>query len=318
LGAEPETTGAPGRRPTVSLGYDRPLYLLAFDHRGSFEKGLFGTQEPVSPQVKAGIIDAKELIFDAHLEVVKNGLVPAAAAGVLVDEEFGASVARKAKEEGTPLAMPVERSGQDEFQFEYGDDFGQHIEAFDPTFTKVLVRYNPEGDVELNKRQSERLARLSQWLREHERKFLFELLVPPTTEQLDRYEDTSTYDKELRPSLVVEVIHTLQTADVEPDVWKIEGLDLAEDCQKVVTQARGGGRDGVACIILGRGADEAKVFHWLRVAASVRGFNGFAVGRTIWYDALEEFLAGQISRDDAVQNIARRYKEMYDTYVAAT
>ena len=300
----------------MSLGYEQPLYLLAFDHRGSFEKGLFGTQAPVSAQVKAGIIDAKELIFEAHLEVVRNGRVPPAAAGVLVDEEFGASVARRAKAEGTPLAMPVERSGQDEFQFEYGD-FAQHIEAFDPTFAKVLVRYNPEGDVALNKRQNERLAQLSRWLREHERKFLFELLVPPTTEQLDRYEDTGTYDKELRPSLVVEVIHTLQTADVEPDVWKVEGLDLAEDCQKVVTQARSGGRDGVACITLGRGADEAKVLHWLRVAASVRGFEGFAVGRTIWFDALAGFLAGKSSRDDAVQNIARRYKEMYDTYVAA-
>ncbi len=236
------------------------------------------------------------MIFEAHLEVVKNGRVPAAAAGVLVDEEFGASVARKAKAEGTPLAMPVERSGQDEFQFEYGDDFGQHIEAFDPTFAKVLVRYNPKGDVELNKRQNGRLARLSRWLREHERKFLFELPVPPTTEQLDRYKDTGIYDKELRPSLVVEVIHTLQTTDVEPDVWKIEGLDLAEDCQKVVTQARSGSRDGVACIMLGRGADEAKVLHWLRMAASVRGFDGFAVGRTIWYDAHAGFLAGQVSR----------------------
>ena len=301
----------------MSLGYDRPLYLLAFDHRGSFEKGLFGTEAPVSAQVKSGIIDAKELIFDAHLEVVQNGRMPPEAAGVLVDEEFGVSVARRAKAEGTPLAMPVEKSGQDEFQFEYGDDFAQHIEAFDPTFAKVLVRYNPEGDVELNKRQNERLARLSRWLREHERNFLFELLVPPTTEQLDRYEDTGTYDKELRPSLVVEVIHTLQTADVEPDVWKIEGLDLAEDCQKVVIQARSGGRGGVACIILGRGADEARVLHWLRVAASVRGFDGFAVGRTIWYDALAGFLAGQVSRDDAVQDIARRYEEMYDTYVAA-
>ena len=302
----------------MSLGYDQPLYLLAFDHRGSFEKGLFGTQPPVSAHVKAGIIDAKELIFEAHLDVVRNGLVPLSAAGILVDEEFGASVARKAKAEGTPLAMPVESSGQDEFQFEYGDDFGQHIENFDPSFAKVLVRYNPQGDVELNKRQNERLTRLSRWLREHERKFLFELLVPPTTEQLDRYEDAGTYEKELRPSLVVEVIHALQAADVEPDIWKVEGMDLAEDCQKVVTQARSGGRDEVSCIILGRGADEAKVLHWLKVAASVRGFDGFAVGRTIWYHALARYLAGQLSRDDAVQSIARRYTEMYDTYVAAT
>ena len=302
----------------MTLGYDKPLYLLAFDHRGSFEKGLFGTKEPVSAEVKAGIVDTKELIFDAHLEVVKDGRVPASAAGVLVDEEFGSSVARKAKTEGAPLAMPVERSGQDEFQFEYGEDYAEHIEAFDPTFAKVLVRYNPEGDVELNQRQAQRLARLSRWLRKHDRKLLFELLVPPTTEQLDRYEDAATYDNELRPDLLIEAIRSLQTADVEPDVWKIEGLDRAEDCKRAVTQARNGGRDGVVCIILGRGADEAKVLHWLEVAASVKGVDGFAVGRTIWYDALQGFLAGEVSREDAVQQIAGRYKEMYDTYLAAT
>src|SRR5580692_11282887 len=202
----------------MTLGYDQPLYLLAFDHRGSFEKGLFGAKEPVSDQVKAGIVDAKEVIFEGHLEAVKGGAVPAAAAGVLVDEQFGTTVARSAKMEGTPLAMPVERSGQDEFQFQYGEDFPEHIEAFDPTFSKVLVRYNPEGDAELNQRQSERLARLSRWLRQHERKFLFELLIPPTTEQLDRYEGQGSYDTELRPALVVETIRRLQNADVEPDV----------------------------------------------------------------------------------------------------
>jgi myo-inositol catabolism protein IolC len=302
----------------MTFGYDEPLYLLAFDHRGSFEKGLFGTKEPVSAEVKAGIVDAKELIFEAHVEVVKEGRVPASAAGVLVDEEFGSSVAHKARAEGAPLAMPVERSGQDEFQFEYGDDFAEHIEAFDPTFAKVLVRYNPEGNLELNKRQAQRLARLSRWLRKHDRKLLFELLVPPTTEQIDLYEDAATYDKELRPYLVIEAIRRLQTADVEPDVWKIEGLDRAEDCERAVAQARNGGRDGVVCIILGRGADEAKVLHWLQVAAPVTGVEGFAVGRTIWYDALQGFLAGQVSRQDAVQQIAGRYAEIYHAYLAAT
>jgi myo-inositol catabolism protein IolC len=302
----------------MALGYDQPLYLLAFDHRGSFEKGLFGATEPVSAEVKAGIIDAKELIFEGHLEAVNSGAVPAAAAGVLVDEEFGTSVAQKAKETGTPLAMPVERSGQDEFEFEYGEDFAAHIERFDPTFAKVLVRYNPEDDAELNRRQTERLAQLSRWLRDHDRKFLFELLVPPTTKQLDHYEGQANYDRELRPGLVVEVIETLQAADVEPDVWKIEGLDQAEDCRRVVTQARSDGRAGVVCIILGRGADAPTVLEWLRVAASVEGFDGFAVGRTIWNEPLQKFLAGGMPRDDVVHEIARRYKEMYDAYVAAT
>jgi myo-inositol catabolism protein IolC len=299
----------------MTLGYDKPLYLLAFDHRGSFEKGLFGATEPVSPDVKARIVDAKEMIFEAHRQVVKAGAVPRAAAGVLVDEEFGTSVARMAKAEGVPLAMPTERSGQDEFQFEYGDDFPQHIEAFDPTFSKVLVRYNPEGDAQLNERQTERLHRLSSWLRQHERKFLFELLVPATTEQLDRCEGQVHYDRELRPSLVVEVIRRLQEADVEPDVWKIEGLDEAEDCRRVVRQARSGGRDGVVCIILGRGADEPKFREWLKVAASVEGFDGFAVGRTIWYEDLQGFLAGHKPRAQAIEEIGQRYKTMYDTYV---
>jgi 5-dehydro-2-deoxygluconokinase len=302
----------------MTLGYNHALYLLAFDHRGSFESGLFGAKAPVSAEVKAGVIDAKELIFEAHLEAVQRGFVPAAAAGVLVDEQFGTSVAQKAKAAGTPLAMPVERSGQDEFEFEYGEDFATHIETFDPTFAKVLVRYNPEGDAQLNQRQSERLARLSRWLREHERKFLFELLVPATTMQLDHYEGQANYDQELRPSLVVETIGRLQAADVEPDVWKIEGLDEAADCRRVVTQAKSGGRDGVVCIILGRGADEAKVVEWLGVAASVEGFDGFAVGRTIWFQPLKDFLAGRTPRDETIHEIADRYKKMYDAYVAAS
>ncbi|HLN15442.1 MAG TPA: DUF2090 domain-containing protein [Acidimicrobiales bacterium] len=300
----------------MAPGYDRPLYLLAFDHRGSFEKGLFGASEPVMAEVKAGIVDAKELIFEAYLETLRQDVL-SATAGILVDEEFGASVARKAKEIGAPLAMPVERSGQDEFEFEYGEEFAEHIEAFDPTFAKVLVRHNPEGDEALNRRQTERLARLSSWLRDHNHKFLFELLVPATTEQLDRYEGQGHYDRELRPTLVVETIRRMQSAGVEPDIWKIEGLEEREDCRRVVAQARSGGRDGVVCIVLGRGADEAKVLQWLRVAAPVEGFDGFAVGRTLWFQVLQGFLAGKTSREEAVIEIAGHYHQLIEAYTHA-
>jgi myo-inositol catabolism protein IolC len=301
----------------MMLGYDKPLYLMAFDHRGSFEHGLFGVSPPVSAEVHAGITNAKEIIFDAHLKALADG-APASACGVLVDEEFGADVARRAKQEGVPLAMPVERSGQDEFEFEYGSDFGAHIEAFDPTFAKVLVRYNPEGDAAVNRRQSAQLGTLSRWLRKRGRKFLFELLVPATTAQLDRFDGHQRdYDRQLRPSLVLEVIEALQAADVEPDIWKIEGLDERKDCAAVVTQARSGGRDGVKCIVLGRGADEPQVVEWLRIAAPVEGFDGFAVGRTLWQDALQDFLAGKASRSNAVDRIAARYRQLIDAYRGA-
>ncbi len=301
----------------MTLGYNRPLYLMAFDHRGSFEHDLFGAAEPVSADVRAGIIKVKEIIFDAHSQALAAG-APAEASGVLVDEEFGAGVARRAKAQGVPLAMPVEKSGQDEFEFQYGEDFGAHIESFDPTFTKVLVRYNPAGDAGLNQRQTARLSRLSAWLRERDRKFLFELLVPATTAQLEMFDGHQRdYDRKLRPRLVVETLAALQAGGVEPDIWKIEGLDSAADCEAVVAQARAGGRTGVQCIVLGRGADEPQVLEWVRIGASVDGFDGFAVGRTLWEEALKDFLAGKASRQEAMDRIARRYRDVIDAYRGA-
>ena len=298
----------------MTLGYGKPLYLMAFDHRGSFEKDLFGASEPVPPDVRDGIIKVKEIIFDAYMRALAEG-APRDVCGVLVDEEFGTGVARRAKSERAVLAMPVEKSGQEEFEFQYGDDFGAHIEAFDPTFTKVLVRYNPDGDPDLNRRQTERLARLSHWLHDHRRKFLFELLVPATKSQLDRFGgDQRAYDRELRPDLVVATISALQAGGVEPDIWKIEGLDNPAACEAVVAQAQAEGRTEVKCIVLGRGADEPQVIEWVKIGAGVDGFDGFAVGRTLWEDALKKHLAGQASRYEAVDEISARYLDVIHAY----
>lgn len=300
------------------LGYRGPLYLMAFDHRGSFERDLFGTGPPLPPRVRAGIVDAKNLIYEGFVQAVDRG-APRDAAGVLVDEEFGVQVARAVKAAGHLLAMPVEKSGQAEFDFFYGEDFGGHIECFAPTFTKVLVRYNPDGDWDLNVRQARRLARLNTWLRDRDRNFLFELLVPPTDDQLARCGGhQGRFDRELRPDLVVGAIASLQGAGVDPDIWKIEGLESAEACARVVAQARTGGRDGVRCVVLGRGADVANVTGWLRIAAGVPGFVGFAVGRTLWEDALRALLAGTVTRNDAATTIATRYLELIDTFVTAS
>ncbi len=300
----------------MTLGYDQPLYVLAFDHRGSFEQDLFGASEPVPAEVRDGIIAVKEIIFDAHAAAVAGG-APARACAVLVDEEFGTGVARRAKAAGAPLAMPAERSGQEEFEFQYGDDFGAHIEAFDPDFTKVLVRYNPDGDAELNRRQTGRLATLSRWLRDHDRKFLFELLVPATAAQLASFGGGQReYDSKLRPDLVVATIAALQAGGVEPDIWKIEGLETAADCRAVVAQARADGRAGVTCIVLGRGADEPQVIEWVKTGAAVDGFDGFAVGRTLWEQALKDYLAHKADREETVAAIASRYTDVIGAYAA--
>jgi len=296
-------------------GYDRPLYILPFDHRGSFQSGLFGWKPPLSDAQTAEIAASKQIIYDGFRSALAGG-APAAKAGILVDEQFGAAILRDATAKGTTTACPAEKSGQEEFDFEYGEDFARHIEAFDPTFCKVLVRYNPEGDRALNQRQAGRLKRLSDYLggRESSR-FMFELLVPPEKAQLDRLKgDKKAYDIELRPRLMVEAMSELQAAGVEPDLWKIEGLDRREDCQKIVATARAGGRDHVGCIVLGRGEDDRKVREWLGVAAKVPGFVGFAVGRTVFWNPLVAWHAGKATREEAAAQIAGRYREFVNLF----
>jgi myo-inositol catabolism protein IolC len=298
----------------VALGYDGELYILAFDHRGSFQKGLFGIDGDPGPEDTARIADAKAVIFEGLRRAIDQG-VPPDAAGMLVDEQYGADLARTARKEGLILAMPVEKSGQDEFDFEFGQAFGQHIEEFDPTFAKVLVRYNPDGDREMNARQLVRLEHLSTWLHDRDRRFLFELLVPALPEQLEAAGgDTERYDREIRPGLMLQAIRDLQERGVEPDVWKIEGLDRTEDCRAVADLARSGGRDGVACVVLGRGANRDAVERWLRAGAAVPAFVGFAVGRTIWHQPLKALVDGSASREDAASRIAETYLRMVGVY----
>jgi myo-inositol catabolism protein IolC len=299
-------------------GFDKPLYIQPFDHRGSFETGMFGWKGALSAEQTAQIAAAKQVIYDGFKVAVANG-VPKEKAGILVDEQFGAAILRDAAEQGYITACPAEKSGQEEFEFEYGEDFAKHIEAFHPSFCKVLVRYNPEADEDLNRRQSARLKRLSDYLQGERRSlFMFELLVPPEKAQLDKFKgDKNAYDVELRPRLMLGAIQQLQEAHVEPDVWKIEGLDRRADCEKIVAVARQGGRNTVSCIVLGRGASEQNVREWLTAAAGVPGFIGFAVGRTDFWEPLVNYRANKTTREAAVAEIARYYQEFVNLFESA-
>jgi len=292
------------------LGYDERIYILAFDHRGSFEK-MVG-----DPALVPG---AKTLIWEGFQRAVEEG-APKQNSGILVDAQYGPDVARAAKAGGYKLAMPVEKTGQNEFQFEYGEAFGDKIEEFDPDFTKVLVRYNPEGDQAMNERQTARLLTLSEWLHERNRKFLFELLVPAEEAQLARVDGSEDrYDIELRPELMMEVILQLQNAGVEPDIWKIEGIDDREACREIAQLVRREGRDRVSCVVLGRGASDAKVDEWLRAGSGVEGYIGFAIGRSIFGESVKAYAADPqgFDRDAAAEKVAANYRRFIDVYDGA-
>lgn len=288
---------------------DRDLFIMPFDHRGSFEQKLFGIKgRPATASETAEIASYKRIIYDGFLEAIHEG-IPREKAGILVDEQFGSDILKDAQSAGFKTSFPAEKSGQEEFDFEYGSEFGSHINKFHPTFVKVLVRYNPEGDAVMNRRQLERLKKLSDYCQSHDSGLMFELLVVPTKDQLTRVEgDCARYDHELRPNLMLKAIKEIQNAGIEPALWKLEGIESEDQARALVAQAQSGGRERVGLIILGRGESEQKVRQWLKIASHVPGFVGFAVGRTIFWEPLKGFKEGKWGRKEAVSQIAHNYR----------
>lgn len=294
------------------------MFLLAFDHRGVFARTIFGTTGEPTPEQEASMIVAKTIIYEGVRRAAELGDIPAGQAGILVDELYGAQVARDAKADGMVLVMPVEAPDRAIFDFAYAEDWRAHVEAFEPTFAKVLVRYNVDGDAKGNAVQAARLAELSSWLRSTDRKLLFELIVPATEAQLQAAGgEVLRFELEQRPALILRAIEALQAAGVEPDVWKLEGLDDAADARTAATLARADGRDHVACTILGAGASDDRVDHWLRTAAATDGFAGFAIGRSIWASAIRDHLFDGLPREDAAERIATNYLRFVDVFRGA-
>jgi myo-inositol catabolism protein IolC len=292
-----------------------PLFILAMDQRASFAQ-LFGvTGDPTGADL-AKMRDAKLMIYEGLSRSAPSDL-EVGRAGVLVDEQLGSEVARRAKADGLVLAMPIEKSGTTLFELEYGDSYPEHIAAYEPDFFKVLVRYNPADEADDRKVQIERLAQVSAWAAKAGRRWLFELLVPPTREQLSENEDQLHFDRQARPALTVETISAFTEGGVQPTIWKLEGYETTQGAEEVLREVAGAAGTPSECIVLGRNAPIEHVEHWFSVAAPLPGYAGFAVGRTIWEATLLDLLAGRIDRDDAVGTIASRYRTLIDAYSAA-
>ena len=237
-------------------GYSQDLYILAFDHRGTITKGLLGVEDREPTQDEANkVSEMKQIIFDGFLKANEYGITGGDPA-ILVDETFGLEVQQKAKEMNIKFAAPVEKSGQKVFDFEYGDQFGEKINEVGADFVKILVRWNPDDEEEIRETQGNRIKELSDWLTENDKKFLLEFLVPATEEQLASVEnDQVRYDSEIRPKLAVKVVEEMRERGADPDIWKIEGLDTSEDCEKVAQAIRTGDREGVIAV----SGDEKKI-----------------------------------------------------------
>lgn len=298
-----------------NLGYDKPLYILPFDHRATFATNMFGLNvvEDLNQEQINLIKEFKLLIYLGFKDAVNKG-IPKESAAILCEEQFASEILDDARRSGYITILTTEKSGSSEFKFQYGKDFRWHIDKFKPKFTKVLLKFNPSDNADLKQRQKINLKLLSDFSHENGYKFLLEVLVIPTEEQLMRSGNREGYDANLRPLLTKEIIIEFQNFGIEPDIWKIEGLEKDEDYKEIVNTVRSRGRINVSLVILGRGANEEKVQQWLALGAKVTGVVGFAVGRTAFWDALEKYYkkeTGQQTVIETVSNSFQRYCKIF-------
>ncbi|MBI2613868.1 MAG: DUF2090 domain-containing protein [Candidatus Levybacteria bacterium] len=296
-----------------TLGYKKNLFILPFDHRSSFAK-LFGFTNPeLSSDEKNIITSAKETIFMAFEKALLKG-VPKELGAILIDEEYGDKIIRDAIGKKYNVILTTEKSGQKEFTFEYGDEFGKHIEKYKPTFVKALVHYNPNDDPLSKMRQQQKLEVLSNYCHQNSYKFLFEILVPPTESQLRNVSgNIQRYDTEVRPNLTAKAIEELQNVNVKPDIWKIEGME-EEDSYKIVSLQVQKGGDNVGIVILGRAENQDKVEQWIKAGNKIKGVVGFAVGRTVFWEPLTQYKNGTIDRDTTIEQISNNFLHFYNIF----
>lgn len=299
----------------LHIGFPGPLYILINDHRSSFVKRIMEIEDrEAKPEEWAEVVKLKKIVYQGLKLVIDSGLQTSNTT-FFIDEQTGTEIMAEAERNGVAYCLAVEKSGELEFDFEYGNDFGIHIEKFNPAFIKALVRYNPEDSEASKTTQKQKLKTLTEYAREHKHKFLLEVRIQPTKAQLAKVnQDQRRFDLEIRPSLSVTTVSELKSAGVDPDVWHLEGFELTAHYENLISKIQEGDRGGVGLVVMSRGAAFPQVESWLSVGARVPGVIGFSAGRTVFQNALRQYRAGEKGQDDAARQIAENFLHFYHIF----
>lgn len=267
----------------------KPLCILPFDHRGSFARDLLGKAYPVSEADHDKLVMLREVIFEGFLKA-RAAYHGQAELMILTDDELGETVLARAVEAGIPFALTTESAEHSPFSFTHGERFGEYIERYNPAYAKALFYYQLDDDAE-NAQGIEELKKLSAYCREHGVGFMLEVLLISKNEIADPV------------TVMKEMIHRMHREEVQPTLWKLEGLSSTEEWKSVATIAQ------APIIILGRGQSRPAVEAWLTTAAKSGVVQGFAVGRTVFIEPLKGLIAGTLTEDEAAQQIANNYTD---------
>ena len=285
------------------------LFVLPFDHQTGLFKA-FGWTEPITDEQLQFMYESREVIYEGYQYGLTLG-IPKESTTILTDDIYGKTVIDNAKRDGTPLIYTLEKSGQPSLVFQH-EDWKDRVIANKPEWIKTLVRYNPEANrVDLDATLVN-LKIVSDFAKEQNIPFVIEPLVQPTEVQ----KDIPDFDHATRRELTVRMIHEIYNAGIFPTVWKIEGSDVIEfynDAADAIAKHDTDAR----IVVLGRNETLETVSKWVATGAQNDYVIGFAIGRTVFLDAVKKYLSKEITKDEAIKEIGTNFYTIYNAFINA-
>lgn len=287
----------------------KQLFILPFDHQtGLFKE--FGWINPITDEQTAMMLKTRDITYQGYLYGVALG-IPKEYTAILTDDTYGADVIKKAHADKTPVIYTLEKSGQPHLIFQH-ENWEHEIESQQPEWIKTLVRYNPDADKNDLTISIENLKKVSDYSKTHSIPLMIEPLVQPTESQ----KGIADFDHAMRPDLTGRMLEEFYSNGIYPAVWKIEGSDDIEFYNKasaVISKYDPNAR----IVVLGRNETIEKVSEWIAAGAQNDYVIGFAVGRTVFLDAIKKYMSGEFTNTDAINEIGENYYKLYQAFINA-
>jgi 5-dehydro-2-deoxygluconokinase len=263
------------------------LMALAIDHRAQLEAIADRHGAP-----RSRLEHFKLLAVEAATKI--SGGQPGF--GMLLDSTYGQRALYKAAKAGFWLARPVEKPGSRPLDLE-----PFNLAEWPITHTvKCLCFYHPDDKEELKARQERELLRVSEAARAAGRELLIEIIAGK--------------HGPLAEGTVAAVLSRLYELGIKPDWWKLEAQTSAAAWRAIEKTVETYDPYCRGIVMLGLEAPESELAAAFRVASSTTLVKGFAVGRTIFADAADKWLAGKMTDEGAVVDMAARFESLVSVW----
>ena len=119
------------------------------------------------------------------------------------------------------------------------------------------------------------------------------------------------------PELQYAAVGEILASGVAPALWKIQGPPNT-DAAAALAELVGSARPDASVLVLGGGSEIPGLRRLFSCRAGSERFNGFAVGRSIWWNPISALCRGDVTESEACRAVGERYLAVIDAFESAT